>query len=454
MKKGFVWGAASASYQVEGAWNEDGKSPSIWDQFAHDKKCFREQTADVACDHYHRYEEDVSLMRELGLDSYRFSVSWARIFPRDGFVNEEGISFYNRLIDRLIDNNIEPMLTLYHWDMPLWVYEKGGFLKRETAEKFAEYVTVIAERFGDRVKNFITINEPQCVLHGGLYSDALAPGIKLSLKELLSAGHNLLLCHGKAVKILREKVKNAKIGISSCGWVTCPSDDSPEAEQKAYENFFKVWKEQPMNCMSVLTDPVYLGDYPEEYYEFFKNELPEITAEDLALISAPLDFIGQNIYSGFYMDRNGKITPFKDGSSQNDMGWDDIPESVYYGLKFLYKRYKKPIIITENGTAQNDRVCLDGKVHDAYRIDHTARYLSEMKKAVDEGIPVNGYYHWAFTDNFEWKCGFGRRFGLVFIDYDTQKRIKKDSFNFYKKVIETNGEILGSPQKLFQIKES
>ena len=262
------------------------------------------------------------------------------------------------------------------------------------------------------------------------------------------------MCHGAAVKILREKVKGVKIGISSCGWVTCPSDDSPEAEQKAYENFFKVWKEQPMNCMSVLTDPVYLGDYPEEYYEYFKNELPEITADDLALISAPLDFIGQNIYSGFYMDKNGEIAPFKDGSSQNDMGWDDIPESVYYGLKFLYKRYKKPIIITENGTAQNDRVCLDGKVHDAYRIDHTARYLSEMKKAVDEGIPVNGYYHWAFTDNFEWKCGFGKRFGLVFIDYGTQKRIKKDSFYFYKKVIETNGEILGSPQKLFQIKES
>lgn len=449
MKKDFVWGAASAAYQVEGGWNEGGKTPSIWDEFTHAKKSFREQTGDVACDHYHRYEEDVSLMKELGLKSYRFSVSWARIISRDGFVNEEGVSFYNRLIDRLIENNIEPMLTLYHWDMPVWVYEKGGFLNRETVKKFAEYAAVIAERFGDRVKKFITINEPQCVLHGGLYSDALAPGIKLTLKELLSAAHNLLLCHGEAVKILREKVKNAKIGFATCGWVTCPSDNSPEAEQKAYEDFFKVWKEQPMNCMSVLADPVYLGDYPKEYYEYFKDDLPKITFEDLKLISAPLDFIGQNIYSGFFMDKNGEVAPFYDGSPLNDMGWDDIPESVYYGMKFLYKRYKKPIIITENGTAQNDRVCLDGKVHDFYRIDLTARYLLEMKKAVDEGIPADGYYHWSFTDNFEWKCGFARRFGLVYIDYRTQKRIKKDSFYFYKKVIETNGEILSSPEKIF-----
>lgn len=449
MKKDFVWGAASASYQVEGGRNEDGKSPSIWDDFAHDKKCYRDQTGDVACDHYHRFEEDVSLMKELGLKAYRFSVSWPRVMPAPGVVNEKGISFYNRLIDRLIESGIKPMLTLYHWDMPTWVYEKGGFLNKDTIKYFSDYTSVVAERFGDRVKTFITINEPQCVLHGGLYSDGLAPGIKLTLRDLLKAGHNLLLCHGAAVKILRKKVKNAEIGMATCGWVTCPSDDSEESETAAYNDFFKVWKEEPMNCMSVLADPVYLGDYPKKYYEYFKDELPEITKDDLKLISAPLDFIGQNMYSGFYMNGKGEIAPFKDGSSQNSIGWDDIPESVYWGLKFLFKRYNKPIVITENGTAQNDRVCLDGKVHDFYRIDHTARYLLQMKKAADEGIPVNGYYHWAFTDNFEWRCGFSKRFGLVYVDYETQERIKKDSFYFYSKVIETNGEILDEPEKIF-----
>lgn len=450
MKENFIWGAASAAYQIEGGFNEDGKSPSIWDEFTHAKKSYREQTGDVACDHYHRYEEDIELMKESGIKSYRFSLSWSRIMPSENVVSKKGIMFYNRLIDRLIDNNIIPFVTLYHWDMPMWVYEKGGFLSKDTIKYFADYVGVVADSFGDRVKNFITVNEPQCVLHGGLYSDALAPGIKLSLKELLLAGHNLLLCHGEAVRILRQKVKDVKIGMSTCGWVTCPSDNSPECEKKAYENFFAVWKEQPMNCMSVLSDPVYLGDYPEKYYEYFKDDLPCITKDDLKKISQPLDFIGQNIYSGFYMDKSGAIAPFSDGSSQNDMGWDDIPESVYYGIKFLYKRYKLPVVVTENGTAQNDRVCLDGKVHDQYRIDHIARYLLQIKRAVAENIPVNGYYHWSFTDNFEWKHGFSKRFGLVFIDYKTQKRIKKDSFYFYKEVIKTNGKILDNPEKIFQ----
>ncbi len=450
MKNNFVWGAASASYQVEGGWNEDGKTPSIWDDFAHDKKCYRNQTGDVACDHYHRYEEDVALMKELGLNAYRFSMSWSRIMPAEGVVNEKGVTFYNRLIDRLIENNIKPVVTLYHWDMPGWVYEKGGFLNRDIVRLFSDYVSVVAEKFGDRVKTFITINEPQCVLHGGLYSDGLAPAIKVSLRDLLKAGHNLLLCHGAAVKILREKVFGVEIGMATCGWVTCPADDTKESETAAYNDFFKVWKEEPMNCMSVLADPVYLGDYPKEYYEYFKDELPDITKEDLKLISSPIDFIAQNIYSGFYMNGKGEVAPFKDGSSQSAIGWDDIPEAVYYGLKFLYKRYKKPIVITENGTAQNDRICLDGKVHDTYRIDHTARYLMQMKKAVNEGIPVNGYYHWALTDNFEWRCGFSKRFGLIFVDYETQRRIKKDSFYFYKKVIATNGDNLNKPEEFFK----
>ncbi len=213
MQDNFVWGAASAAYQIEGAWNEDGKTPSIWDEFTHAKKSYRNQTGDIACDHYHRFEEDVKLMKELGIKSYRFSLAWTRIITENNTVNEKGVEFYNNLINLLIKNGITPMVTLYHWDMPVWVYKKGGFLNRDIVEYFGHFTTVVAKAFGDRVKDFITINEPQCVLHGGLYSDALAPGVKLTLDKLLLAAHNLLLCHGEAVKRKRRKNRHGYLRL-------------------------------------------------------------------------------------------------------------------------------------------------------------------------------------------------------------------------------------------------
>lgn len=446
-KKAFDWGVATAAYQIEGAWNADGKSPSIWDTFTHAGKSFRGQTGDAACEHYTRFREDVRLMAELGVTSYRFSVSWARVL-RDGTgeINEKGLQFYSDLVDELLRRNIKPFVTLYHWDMPQSVYEQGGFSDRKIVSLFARYVTAVVEKLGDRVKDFVTINEPQCVLHGGLFSDALAPGVRLSVRELLQCAHNLLLCHGEAVRILREKVKDVKIGIALCGWVSCPLYPTEENERVAYRDFFAVRRDEPMNCMSVLGDAVYLGDYPREYYEYFRDVLPDIREGDLQSISRPLDYVCQNIYSGMRIGPDGKYARWPDGSPQNSFGWDDLPECVYWCLKFLYRRYSLPVVITENGVAQNDRVCLDGKVHDCYRIDGTARFLSEMKRAAAEGVPVRGYYHWSLLDNFEWKAGFSQRFGLVYVDYATQKRIKKDSFAFYRQVIATDGACIAAGQ--------
>lgn len=439
----FDWGVATAAYQVEGSPRAGGKCPSIWDTFTHGGKAFRGQTGDLACDHYNRFREDIALMAELGVTAYRFSVSWGRILRGGtGEINEEGMRFYSELVDELLRHKIRPMVTLYHWDMPQSVYEGGGFSDRKIVGLFSRYVSAVAEGLGDRVKDFITINEPQCVLHGGLFSDALAPGVRLSMPELLQCAHNLLLCHGEAVRILREKVRGAKVGIALCGWVTCPAQETKECIAAARRDYFAVRKDEPMNCMGVLGDAIYRGDYPPEYYEFFGDILPPIREGDMRSISRPLDFIAQNIYSGMRIEANGEYAKWPDGSPQNAFGWDDIPECVYWGVKFLYERYKLPVVITENGVSQNDRVCLDGKVHDSYRIDLTARYLLQMRRAMREGISVRGYYHWSLLDNFEWKAGYSQRFGLVYVDYATQRRIPKDSFAFYRDVIRSGGSCI------------
>lgn len=442
-KRAFDWGVATAAYQVEGYPDADGKCPSVWDTFTHAGKSFRAQTGDRACEHYARYKEDVRLMAELGVTSYRFSVSWCRVLKDGtGEINEKGLQFYSDLVDELLRCGIKPLVTLYHWDMPQSVYDRGGFSDRGIVEIFSRYVAAVADKLGDRVKDFITVNEPQCVLHGGLFSDALAPGVKLSMKELLQCAHVLLLCHGEAVRVLRERVKGVRVGIAFCGWVSCPLYPTKENILAAYRDFFRVRKDEPMNCMSVLADAVFLGDYPKEYYEYYRDILPDIREGDMQAISRPIDYICQNIYSGMRVAPDGSYAPWPDGSPQNSFGWDDIPECVYWGLRFLYRRYRLPIVISENGVPQNDRVCLDGKVHDSYRADGIRRYLIEMNRAIAEGVPVAGYYYWSLLDNFEWKAGYSQRFGLVYVDYATQKRIKKDSFDVYGELIKTGGKSL------------
>lgn len=437
--KEFIWGVATAAYQIEGGYREDGKGDSIWDVLAHEKGKIRNgETGDVACDHYHRFREDVKLMGELGVSAYRFSIAWSRIFPEGtGKINEKGVEFYSNLIDELLKYGIEPYVTLYHWDLPQKLFEKGGWLNPDMPEWFSEYAYAVGERFGSKVKNFITINEPQCVL-GGMNGSGHAPSLKYSLKDRLTASHNLLKAHGSAVKALRRTVKDVKIGFAPCGSVVCPKNNSPEEIERARKAYFTLGLREPTESVVLFSDPVMLGDYPEEYYAAFKDVLPEIKSGDMELISQPLDFYCQNIYTGDYISSNGVLTErekFSDGFPRTALGWNVVPDALYWGAKFLSERYKKPLIITENGMANCDFVSGDGKVHDPQRIEYIRAYTSALLRAKGEGVDVRGYFYWSLMDNFEWDMGFDPRFGLVYIDYPTLRRIPKDSFYYYKSLI-------------------
>lgn len=445
MNKDFLWGVATAAYQIEGGYNEDGKGESIWDVFSHtDGKIAHGETGDIACDHYHRYKDDIKLMAELGVKSYRFSLAWTRILPDGiGEVNERGMAFYEKLIDEMLFYGIEPCVTLFHWDFPQKLYEKGYWLNDESPDWFAAYAKIVGERLGKKVKYFITINEPQCII-GGLNGSGHAPSLKLSLRDRLRAAHNMLKAHGAAVRALRKTVPNAKIGYAPCAWVIVPKDKSKAEIETARAGYFNTWEQDPFAGPAFFCDPVFFGDYPKAIYERYGEILPEIKKEDLALISEPLDFLGQNIYAGAHVkkDKNGRlvwVNEIGQGAPKNSLGWNIVPESLYWGTKFLYERYKKPIMITENGCPNADVVCLDGKIHDAERIDYIERHLLSLKRAIKEAIPVLGYYYWSFMDNMEWNGGYDPRFGLVFVDYNTMKRIPKDSFYRYRDWIRKGG---------------
>lgn len=446
--KDFIWGTATASYQIEGAWNEGGRGLSIWDVYSHQKGNIAfDHTGDTACDHYHRYKEDIALLKKLGVNSYRFSLSWSRILPNGvGEVNHEGVAFYNALIDELLANGIEPCVTLYHWDMPYALHLRGGFLSPDMPTWFYEYAALCGRLFGDRVKKFITINEPQCIIGSGYEKGRHAPGLKLSQREVLRATHILLLSHGKAVSALRETVEGVKIGYAPCGDVICPASHSAEDIEAARSAYFSIGKEDYRSFnVPVFSDPVILGDYPKEYYEAFSDILPEITREELALISQPIDFYCQNIYNGrFVRSENGRAVPVSHpvGAPTTTMEWFVTPESLYWGPKFLYERYKLPIYITENGMANSDVMDQSGRVHDGARIAYIERYLSNLYRAKSEGVDVRGYYYWSLLDNYEWSFGYTRRFGLVHVDYQSFVRTPKDSFCYYHDIIKTNGELL------------
>ncbi|MBQ3235126.1 MAG: beta-glucosidase [Clostridia bacterium] len=445
-KKDFVWGTATASYQIEGAITEGGKTLSVWDRFAHEKGTIIDgQNGDVACDFYHRYEEDILLMKKLGVNAYRFSLSMTRLLNEDGSVNLNGVDFYNKVINLCISYKITPYVTLYHWDLPVYVQDKGGFLNRELITAFFDnYAKVVAEHFGDRVKTFITFNEPFSFISNGHVYARHAPGLKLGRADTLKVIHNMLLCHGVIVKVLREKVKGAKIGISTSSWIACPTSDGKEDIEVARNTYFGLDDASPSENVSIYTDPIYLGDYPKEYYEKFKDILPEIKEGDMELISQKTDFLGHNIYTGYKVGASGKVEtlPCKIGNAVTDIGWEFMPESIYWGVKFLYERYNLPVFITENGVSMTEVVNSSGKVRDTARIDYVSAYLSALKKATDDGVDVGGYFYWSFCDNFEWACGYRARFGLIHVDYETQKRTPKNSYYWFKKVVKSNGKRL------------
>lgn len=444
----FLWGAATASYQIEGAWNEDGKGKSIWDEYCEKDGAIRNgDSGKIACDHYHRYKEDIAIMKKIGIKAYRFSVSWPRILPDGtGEVNQKGIDFYNDLIDELIKNGIEPVMTIYHWDLPLELHYKGGWLNPEIADWFSEFAKVIAENYTDRVKKIITINEPLCIISCG-YGGIHAPGLVLTGKERVKASHNLLMAHGKAVKTLRKYgSKDIKIGIAPCFGNSYPYDENnPDDIKAARDGMFETRPQDTIQWISRASwwlDPVIKGTYPIKD-ERDKDILPCGYEKDMELISQPLDFICFNLYEGvpFTVDEKGERTPvkFASGHPRTSINWKITPDAIKWTAKFLYERYKLPIYVSENGMACHDSVSLDGKVHDSNRIDYIHRYLLKLKEAIDEGADVKGYFVWSLMDNFEWAEGYNERFGIVYVNYQTQERIIKDSGYWYSKVIEQNG---------------
>ena len=448
-KKNFVWGTATAAYQIEGAWNEDGKGLNVWDAFTHEPdNIYMGQTGDVACDHYHRYKEDVKLMKSLGIKAYRFSISWSRIFPEGtGKINPKGVQFYSNLIDELIANGIEPYITLFHWDYPYALHKKGGWLNDDSVKWFADYAAKISELFSDRVTHFITFNEPQCFIGAGYMTSPHAPGYKVLYKDVFQICHNVLKAHGAAVIALRENAKQPiKVGYAPTGTSCYPASESP-ADIEAARKIMFACPPLSRNVMWSITwwsDPVLLGHYPSDGLQMYKEYLPEITNDDMKLINQPIDFYGQNIYEGSMVkaDENGnpRVVPNKQGHAKTAIQWPITPKVLRWGPRFLYERYGKPIYITENGMSAHDTVSLDGKVHDPNRIDYLNRYLIELEKATDDGAEIDGYFIWSFMDNFEWAKGYSDRFGIVYVDYETQERMPKDSAYWYKNWIEEHSK--------------
>lgn len=441
----FVWGTATSSIQIEGVAPESGKGKNIWDEFSHiPGKTKDGYTPDVACSHFYRYKEDVQIMKQMGIQAYRFSIDWSRVIPDGvGKVNEKGLQFYSDLINELLENNIEPYATLYHWELPLALHHKGGWLNDEIVEWFGNYAALIAKTFGNRVKHFFTINEPQCFIGLGYLQGVHAPGYKCSVADTLRMSHNVLKAHGRAVQMLREYAPDAQVGFAPTCGIPYPASDKAEDVEAARQVMFSVPESDNWTWnVPWWSDPVLLGHYPEEALRRFHKELPNITKEDLKLISEPIDIYGQNIYNGWMvkMGDDGKpvTVPRYQGFPTTATGWPNTPECLYWGPKFLYERYQKPIYITENGISCNDVVSLDGKVHDAGRIDFEERYLAQLNRVIQDGADIRGYFYWSLLDNFEWSEGYTQRFGLVYVDYRTGERIPKDSARWYQKVIENN----------------
>ncbi len=437
--EGFIWGAATSAYQIEGAWNEDGKGPSIWDTFCRIPGKIRNgDTGDVAADHYHRWEEDVKIMAELGLKAYRFSISWPRIFPEGvGEVNRKGLDFYSRLVDKLLAHGIEPFVTLYHWDLPQALQDKGGWPSRDTAYAFARYAETVASELGDRVSFWITHNEPFVAAIIGHFTGEHAPGLQDPVAAF-SAAHHLLLSHGLAVQAIRAAAsRKPEVGIVLNLHPVHPASPSEEDRLAARR------LDGVINRM--FLDPVLKGKYPEDMLELFGFLLPEIRPGDMETISVPIDFIGINYYTRsvarfdpeFPLIQVSQVHP--EGNEYSQM-WEIYPPGIYEIVVRVWKDYNPPsIFLTENGVPVPDGVDFDGRGRDERRIRYLRNHLIHLHRAISEGAPVRGYFVWSLLDNFEWAYGYSMRFGLVYVDYPTQKRIIKDSGRWYAQVIKENG---------------
>lgn len=444
----FVWGAATASFQWEGAVNEDGRGPSIWDDFTRvPGKIYDGHNADIACDFYHRYPEDLEMMKQLSIPALRFSVSWSRVLPEGtGKINEAGLDFYSRLVDTMLEKGIEPYMTLFHWDYPTALEYRGGWLNPESPRWYADYVEIVMRRLGDRVKHVMTFNEPQCFINSGYNDFVDAPGLKRSRKELLTMAHHVMMGHGLGVQAIRAVAPDCLVGFAPTATGTIPTSNSPEDIEAARKAYFYVNPESPFWSVSWWSDPVILGEYPTEAFEVMAADMPAIGANDLKTMCQPLDFYAQNIYNGYPVSHDNKgdwvrvSRPW--GHPRSACNWPITPEVLYWAPKFLYERYKLPFYITENGISCHDWVSLDGEVHDPNRIDMHERYIREFGRAIADGVDGRGYFVWSLLDNFEWRTGYSDRFGMIYTDFQTLERIPKDSAKWYGKVAQSNGKFI------------
>ncbi len=445
-KKDFVWGSATASYQVEGGAFEDGKGLNIWDTTTRKENySFEHQHGDTACDSYHRYNEDIEIMKELCLKAYRYSISWARVMPDGaGKVNEKGLDYYKRLTEELLKNNIEPYVTLFHWDLPYELHKKGGWLNPDIGKYFGEYASVVVNALPE-VKSYFTINEPQCIIGAGYVNGDHAPALKVTAQDSLLGIHNTLLAHGYAYRAIKAATPEARVGYAPATAVRIPNRNTREVIEAARRETMRVYDDAWWSN-TAWSDPIMFGSYPAEMQKRFEKIMPQFADEDMKIIHTGMDFFAFNTYHGEIVDVNekGEIYYVKrpDGYPMTTMGWPIDETCLYWGAKFFYERYKKPIIISENGMSATDWVCRDGKVHDAMRVDYIERHLANLKKAADEGVEIDGYFLWSLLDNFEWKQGYSRRFGIVYVDFETKERIIKDSGYKYRDIILSIGEKL------------
>jgi beta-glucosidase len=438
---GFTWGAATSAYQIDGAWDEDGKGESIWDRFCHTPGRIADgDTGDVACDHYHCWREDVGLMKELGLQAYRFSISWPRLLPEGrGRVNPAGLDFYSRLVDALLEAAIEPFVTLYHWDLPQALQDRGGWPARLAAEAFVEYADLVTRSLGDRVKHWITLNEPFVSAIVGHLEGRHAPGHS-ELGEALAAAHHLLLAHGWCVPVIRRNRPGAQVGIALNLGGQTPASLSAADRAAAWQ------RDGVVNRW--FLDPISARGYPADIVQHYGRRMDFVQAGDLEAVAAPLDFLGVNYYSRSIVrstelaeadNAPRKVFP---NPNQTEMGWEVYPEGLYDLLGRLHFDYRFPALyVTENGAAYPDRIGPDGRVDDPLRIAYLKEHLTAAARGIAAGVPLRGWFVWSLMDNFEWAHGYSKRFGLIYVDYSTQQRLLKNSAHWYCRVIAANGVV-------------
>lgn len=444
---GFLWGAATAAYQIEGAWNEDGKGESIWDRFCHTPGMIADgSTGDVACNHYHRWPEDVASMAAMGVKAYRFSIAWPRIFPTGGIqVEPRGVDFYRRLIAALREQDIQPVVTLYHWDLPQALQDRGGWINRDTALRFAEYADFAFRTFGNDVPLWVTHNEPLIAAFFGYGNGTNAPGLRRS-RDVLTVGHHLLLSHGLAVQAFRAAglrsatpgAPDPRIGIVLMIWPHHPASRHPRDVAAAQRS------DGAMNRL--FLEPLFHGRYPDDMLRHFRRRLmvPRVAPGDMEIIAAPIDFLGVNTYTRLIQRADPRdlfvgARQVEPRGPTTAMGWEIYPSCIYEALMKARAYTDLPLYITENGAAFEDRIAPDGGIADADRIAYLRDHIAQCRRAIQDGVDLRGYFVWSLLDNFEWNHGFSKRFGLIFTDYGTLKRTWKRSAYWYRDVIAENG---------------